>query len=202
MLLIDLGELSSTRLRHCITRTFNRRATHPLASSVPPRPPEWKSVFARLATEGGIEPDLTRAFQILSEFWNSLALVSRAAEAPSHRSCPHKPGSACQPSAAFDRCALFVQSVARAAMDSRVDPRLSAFPTFVDSILHKLHPSPLTNALAVPHGKVDVFAFHTPPFLVKEDAGFIGTRIQCHSLAGHVCGKASATQGQRECVCD
>lgn len=94
-----------------------------LPSSVPARPPEWKSVFARLAAEGGIEPDLTRAFQLLSEFWNSLALVSRAPDTPSHRSCPHNPGSACQPSAAFDQCALFVQSVARAAMDSRVDPR-------------------------------------------------------------------------------
>jgi hypothetical protein len=69
VLLINLGELSSTRLRNCVTTTFNRRATHPVPSSVAPPPLEWESVFARLAIEGGIEPDLMRAFRVLSDFW-------------------------------------------------------------------------------------------------------------------------------------
>jgi len=77
VLLINLGELSSVRLSYCVTTTFNRRATHPIPTSVLPPPPEWKSVFARLAIEGGIEPDLTRAFLALSEFWQSLSTALR-----------------------------------------------------------------------------------------------------------------------------
>lgn len=69
VLLINLGELSSTRLRHCVTTTFNRRATHPVPASVPPPPSEWKPVFARLAAEAGIDADPTVAFRVLSEFW-------------------------------------------------------------------------------------------------------------------------------------
>lgn len=71
VLLINLGELSSVRLRHCVATTFDRRATHPILVSVPPPPPEWRPVFARLAREAGIDPDLTRAFHVLSEFWTS-----------------------------------------------------------------------------------------------------------------------------------
>jgi hypothetical protein len=54
VLLINLGELSLARLRHCVATTFERRASHPMPASTPPPPPAWKSVFARLALEAGM----------------------------------------------------------------------------------------------------------------------------------------------------
>lgn len=74
VLLINLGELLPARLKDCVVTTFERRATHPAPFSIPPPPPEWRTVFARLALEAGIDPDLTQAFRVLSEFWRSLSI--------------------------------------------------------------------------------------------------------------------------------
>jgi hypothetical protein len=76
VLLINLGELSPVRLRHCVATTFDRRATHAVPTSVHPPPPEWEPVFARLAMEGGIDPDIGSAFKTLTEFWAFLAQTS------------------------------------------------------------------------------------------------------------------------------
>lgn len=70
--LVLLGELSLARLMRCVTTTFERRATHTIPAFVFPPPPEWELVFARLARDAGIDPDLTQAFQTLAEFWTSI----------------------------------------------------------------------------------------------------------------------------------
>lgn len=70
VLLIKFGALSVARLKECVAETFALRATHSVPTSLPPPPAEWKQVFARLALEAGIEPEIDRAFNVMSEFWD------------------------------------------------------------------------------------------------------------------------------------
>lgn len=62
LLIIGTEELDAAQLRESLETTFHERATHPLLSSLPPPPEDWREPYRRLATEVDVEPELDNAY--------------------------------------------------------------------------------------------------------------------------------------------
>ncbi|HEU0022616.1 MAG TPA: nucleotidyl transferase AbiEii/AbiGii toxin family protein [Dehalococcoidia bacterium] len=63
--LIDLAAISSQfsfqagRLRRALEATFSSRGTHALPSAFPPPPAQWRTPYRRMATEVGLDPEVS-----------------------------------------------------------------------------------------------------------------------------------------------
>jgi hypothetical protein len=62
LLIIGTEELDAAQLRESLQTTFHERAKHPLLSSLPPPPEDWREPYRRLATEVDVEPELDNAY--------------------------------------------------------------------------------------------------------------------------------------------
>jgi hypothetical protein len=58
VLLIDAGGMEPERLRRDIQVTFQRRKTHAMPEDLAEPPGFWTPVFAKLAAECAIDPDI------------------------------------------------------------------------------------------------------------------------------------------------
>ena len=67
VLLRTMAPLDAGRVRLALERTFDVRATHPLPRTLPPPPDAWQTPYRRLASDTGIEEDLSEAFSLVSE---------------------------------------------------------------------------------------------------------------------------------------
>ncbi|HWR34947.1 MAG TPA: hypothetical protein VN622_03630 [Clostridia bacterium] len=67
-LLIRSGDLDSSVVVEAVRRTFDRRGTHPLPSTLQPPPPEWDKPFQALAEECQLDVSVNTAFEKLSQF--------------------------------------------------------------------------------------------------------------------------------------
>ncbi len=78
-LLATAGPLDAEELRDALCATFDFRGTHPLPTSLPEPPPEWASVYSRMAAEDCLRwQTLTELFEAVGRF---LDPVLRAAGA-------------------------------------------------------------------------------------------------------------------------
>ena len=66
-LLIGSGGLDQQRILEALTLTFEKRATHDLASLVPP-PDDWQIPFQTLAEECGLPTDVAAVFMGVQVF--------------------------------------------------------------------------------------------------------------------------------------
>lgn len=74
VILINLGmDLKKTRI--ALTRTFDKRATHPLPDLLIPPPEGWNRPFAALAEECSLSPEIHAAFETVDNYWRSLRKV-------------------------------------------------------------------------------------------------------------------------------
>ncbi len=74
VLLINEGELDSNYLRDTISKTFKRRATHPIPKAIPDPPEFWTSVYQDMADECGLSVDIEDGLEIVSQYFNPLGL--------------------------------------------------------------------------------------------------------------------------------
>jgi hypothetical protein len=68
VLMSELASFEFERLRDAIRETFTERATHDLPSSLPAPLPEWAPPYRALATEVGLDPELSEARRIAAHF--------------------------------------------------------------------------------------------------------------------------------------
>jgi hypothetical protein len=68
VLLIDADKMDVERLKQDIVDTFQRRQTHPVPSALEPPPDFWGVVFAKMATECGIDCDIHAQFEKVSRY--------------------------------------------------------------------------------------------------------------------------------------
>ena len=71
LVLIRLG-LDAEKARTALSRTFEKRATHPIPNTLTPPPASWARPFAALAAECAISLDSQTAFNTVNEYWRSL----------------------------------------------------------------------------------------------------------------------------------
>lgn len=75
VLLLRLGLPDLAIVKQALRATFARRATHPLPTTLPPPPIEWRAAFAELATEAALAiASIDAAFQEVAVYWQTLAL--------------------------------------------------------------------------------------------------------------------------------
>lgn len=72
ILLIERGGMDHARLARDLIDTFAHRGTHPLPQALEPPPDFWRSPFAALAIECGIEPDIELQFGRVRAYCASL----------------------------------------------------------------------------------------------------------------------------------
>lgn len=72
VLLIDAGTLDPERLLRDVRDTFQRRKTHDVPEALEPPPEFWRPVFAKLAGECGIDPDIGAQFEKVRSYWMEL----------------------------------------------------------------------------------------------------------------------------------
>jgi hypothetical protein len=72
VLLVTKANMDSTRVKHCLVSTFERRKTHRLPESLSPPPGNWKPVFEPLAATCGLDTDMDNAFAVLDEYCSKL----------------------------------------------------------------------------------------------------------------------------------
>jgi hypothetical protein len=72
VLLIDAGALDPERLFRDVRDTFQRRKTHDAPATLKPPPEFWRPVFAKLAGECGIDPDIEAQFERVRSYWEQL----------------------------------------------------------------------------------------------------------------------------------
>lgn len=76
--LIDLAVMASLfsfqagRLRRALEATFTVRGTHPLPSSLPLPPSQWRTAYRRAAVEVGLDPDMTAGYNRARGFLDSV----------------------------------------------------------------------------------------------------------------------------------
>lgn len=68
LLIADLAQFDSTRLREIIDAVFSARATHPVPGELSPPPGNWRAPYAALAQEVGVEPELAAGFDAARRF--------------------------------------------------------------------------------------------------------------------------------------
>ncbi len=68
VLLIRSGALNTSVVVEAVRRTFDRRGTHPLPTTLEPPPPDWNKPFQSLAEECQLDLSVNMAFKELSEF--------------------------------------------------------------------------------------------------------------------------------------
>lgn len=78
LLIAGSESLDAAALRNALETTFEQREQQPLPSSLPPPPESWREPYRRLATEVGVEADLSRAFASAAAFLDPI-LAGRAA---------------------------------------------------------------------------------------------------------------------------
>jgi hypothetical protein len=61
VLVKSFASLEAERLHEALTGTFDARSKHSLSKELPSPPPDWGPAFRKLASEVGIEPDVTAA---------------------------------------------------------------------------------------------------------------------------------------------
>lgn len=60
------------RLRTALRTTFSSRGTHPCPRALPPPPPNWSRAYRRLATDLGLFPDVSTAYEQVAAFLNPI----------------------------------------------------------------------------------------------------------------------------------
>lgn len=73
VLLIDGGGLDRKRLRRDVADTFARRKTHEPPASLDSPPDFWRPTFERVATECGLDPDISAQFEKVRRFYAGLS---------------------------------------------------------------------------------------------------------------------------------
>lgn len=61
LLIAAVEEIEAASLRNALARTFTTRSRQPLPESLPAAPASWEAPYGRLASEVGVETDLTSA---------------------------------------------------------------------------------------------------------------------------------------------
>ena len=75
VLLLRFGLPDPEMVKQTLRATSARRATHPLPTTLPPPPAEWRAAFADLATEAALAvASVDAAFQEVAAYWQALAL--------------------------------------------------------------------------------------------------------------------------------
>jgi hypothetical protein len=70
VLMIETSAVTPDEIAVAVTRTFTRRATHPLPRNLPSPPASWENEFKSLAAEARITANnLASAFKVLIAFW-------------------------------------------------------------------------------------------------------------------------------------
>jgi hypothetical protein len=59
VLIPTLVPFQAGRLRKALSETFGARSAHPVPSALPPPPAEWRSGYRRMATDVGLDPELS-----------------------------------------------------------------------------------------------------------------------------------------------
>lgn len=74
VLMVQSGSIDAVKTAAAIKITFEKYRTHPLPEKLPEPPFSWKNPFQVMAKEYNIACDFTAAFQILSDFFETLSL--------------------------------------------------------------------------------------------------------------------------------
>lgn len=72
LLIGSLFPFQASRLRSALRTTFDARDNQPLPSTLPPPPPEWRAPFRRVATEVGVDPELSVGYEQARGFLDPL----------------------------------------------------------------------------------------------------------------------------------
>ena len=72
VLLIESKSMDPLKMVKAIKVTFKQYQSHECPKKLPKPPPSWKDPFQVMAKDCGFDGDLTRAFQILSDLFDSL----------------------------------------------------------------------------------------------------------------------------------
>lgn len=73
VLLIEQTKLHTARLPKVIRETFQRRNTHGIPPMLIPPPASWSTLFAEMAAECDLEPDMGKHFTVVEQFFNRLS---------------------------------------------------------------------------------------------------------------------------------
>ncbi|MGH2531572.1 MAG: nucleotidyl transferase AbiEii/AbiGii toxin family protein [Thermomicrobiales bacterium] len=68
VLIRSAADFEAGRLRHALDVTFTARGTHAIPAALPSPPSSWATVYRRLATEVGLEPDLATGHRLAADF--------------------------------------------------------------------------------------------------------------------------------------
>jgi hypothetical protein len=69
VLLIESGELDSSRLNRDLNDTFRRRGSHDVPDQLKPPPDFWAPIFSKLAEECAIDGDIAMQFKKVEAFY-------------------------------------------------------------------------------------------------------------------------------------
>jgi hypothetical protein len=72
LLLIENGTLKTERIKNALSKTFQRRKTHPIPLDFPEPPESWKTPFKKMAETCGIPDDLSFAIDKIRQFYKTL----------------------------------------------------------------------------------------------------------------------------------
>jgi hypothetical protein len=73
VLLIERTKLNGARLPKAIRETFQRRNTQGIPPTLIRPPASWSKLFAEMAAECGLEPDMGKHFTVVEQFFNRLS---------------------------------------------------------------------------------------------------------------------------------
>ena len=74
ILLIEQTKLDAARLPKSIRETFQQRKTHEIPADLASPPASWSRPFAEMAVECGLEPDIGKHFDVVTQFISKLNL--------------------------------------------------------------------------------------------------------------------------------
>jgi predicted nucleotidyltransferase component of viral defense system len=73
LLLIERGTLETGKLADALTKTFQRRKTHPIPADLPEPPDSWSTPFKKMAEMSGLSNELRPAIERARQFYKTIA---------------------------------------------------------------------------------------------------------------------------------
>jgi len=71
LLLIENGKLNTAKVKNALSKTFQRRKTHPIPLDLPEPPESWKMPFKKMTESCGIQNDIGLAFDKIRQFYKT-----------------------------------------------------------------------------------------------------------------------------------